>query len=157
MNKIKKNEIKTIIINKTANYKYFIEKKFYAGICFQGWEIKCIRKNKINITNSYVLCKNGEAYLFGIIFQPLISIAKNSNIDKNQKLLLKRKEIDNIYGFVKKKGYTVVLLSLFWKKFLVKAEIGIAKGKTEYDQRNLIKKREWQMNKEKIIKKNRYK
>lgn len=152
--KVKKNKSLSII-NKIAYHKYFIEKKFEAGICLQGWEVKSLRCHKVNITNSYVLLKNNEAYLFGVQFQPIATILKYSNIEKNQKLLLTKKELSSIHSLITKKGYTVVLLTLFWKNIWAKAEIGIAKGKKEYDHRYILKQKEWKINKERIIKKSK--
>lgn len=152
---IKKNINNTIAINKTAYHNYFIEKKINAGISLKGWEVKSLRLKKINITNGYILLKNNEAYIIGISFQPIITI-KNINIcQRNQKLLLNKKEIELIYGNISKKGYTIVLLSLFWQNAWAKAQIGIAKGKKNYDHRNEIKEKTWKIKKAMILKKSR--
>lgn len=151
---IKKNDSTLIALNKLAFHNYFIEKKINAGIVLQGWEVKSLRTKKVNITNGYILLKDYEAYIIGINIQPLITVFKNNDIiQKNQKLLLHKKELNLLYSSVKKKGYTIILLSLFWQKMWAKAQIAIAKGKKKYDDRQEMKKKEWQINQKRIIKK----
>lgn len=147
-----KKYMNNIISNKQVLYKYFVEKTFEAGICLKGWEVKSLRQKKINISNSYVILKNGSAYLFGVKFQPIITTFKHNCNEENQQLLLKKKELNTLYGFNKKKGYTIVLISLFWKKVWAKAKIGIAKGKKSYDHREEIKQKEWNLKKSRILK-----
>lgn len=140
--------------NRHAWHEYFIEQEFEAGLSLLGWEVKSLRARKVNISDSYVLFRDSEAYLFGATFQPL-PIAFSyvvCNSMRTRKLLLNKSELDSLYGFIVRKGYTVVVLSIYWKKAWVKVKIGLAKGKKEYDKRTYIKKREWQLDKERILK-----
>ncbi|SBT81914.1 SsrA-binding protein [secondary endosymbiont of Trabutina mannipara] len=138
--------------NKHIKHKFFIEKELEAGLSLQGWEVKSLRVNKFNINNSYVILKHGEAYLLGAIFQPInISFFDSMRI---RKLLLNKNELSLLFSKIKRTGYTVVPLSLYWKKSWVKIKIGIAKGKKEYDKRTDIKKREWNIDKARIRKYN---
>ncbi|CUX95828.1 SsrA-binding protein [Candidatus Mikella endobia] len=140
--------------NKNIKYKYFIEKELNAGLSLQGWEVKALRANKFNINNSYIILKNGEAYLFGAIFQPLIlsfSYIKNDKM-RIRKLLLNKHELKFLFNKVKHNNYTIIPLSIYWNKSWLKIKIGIAKGKKEHDKRLDIKKREWKLDKNRLIK-----
>ena len=97
----------------------------------EGWEVKSIRAGKMSITESYVIFKNNEAFLFGAHIQPLLTSSTHINPDniRTRKLLLNRREIDKLYGMVNQKGYAVVALSCYWKHGRVKCEIALAKGK----------------------------
>ncbi|AKZ66097.1 tmRNA-binding protein [Candidatus Palibaumannia cicadellinicola] len=131
MNKKYKSSLTTIEQNKHVSHEFFIEKKFEAGLSLQGWEVQALRARRVNISNSYVLLNNNEAFLFGATFQPLI--VASSNIvcypTRSRKLLLNRSELDFIFGQVNRKGYTIVPLSIYWKQHLAKLQIGVAKGK----------------------------
>ncbi|CRK85729.1 SsrA-binding protein [Candidatus Providencia siddallii] len=152
-----KKIIPFIAINKNIYYKYFIEDKFEAGLSLQGWEVKALRAGNVIINNSYVLFKNNEAYLFGANFKSLGITSSYVFPDpiRNRKLLLNQRELDFIYSKVHQKGYTVVVISMYWKYSFCKIEIGVAKGKKEYDKRIHIKDREWKLTKERIIKKHK--
>lgn len=152
---IKKTKFKSgfIIENKHIKYKYFIKQEFNAGIVLKGWEIKSFRKKKINIDNSYVVSIKGEIFLFGAFFQPL---SKSNlyffyNATRVRKLLLNKYEINLLINAIKFTGYTIVVLYIFLQKSFVKVRIGIAKGKNKIDKRVIIKKREWLINKNRII------
>lgn len=155
--KIKKyKDIKSIISNKKVFFNYSIEKKIDAGIVLKSWEVKSLRLKKVNIDNSYVFLKNGEAYLSGTYFEDLFFIPsiKDGSIRKNyQKLLLKKKEIEYLHEMKKKVGYTVIVISFFWKKNWIKVTIGVAKGKKIKDKRKDIKDKEWEIKKARILKK----
>lgn len=156
MNKKKSNKSSssTIALNKRARHDYFIEDEFEAGLSLQGWEVKSLRAGKANIGESYVLLRNGEAWLFGATITPLMMASTHTICDplRTRKLLLKQRELDNLYGRVNREGYTVVSLSLYWKHAWVKLKIGVAKGKKEYDKRANIKDREWKIDKSRIMK-----
>lgn len=138
--------------NKKAYYKYFIEQEFEAGLSLHGWEVKSLRAGKANISDSYVLLINGEAFLFGAYFQPLVA-ASNCDPMRTRKLLLKQRELYSLFGRVNRDGYTIVALSLYWKNAWVKLQLSVAKGKTKYDKRTVLKEREWQRNKAYLMKK----
>lgn len=144
----------TIALNKRARHEYFIEQEIEAGLELQGWEVKSLRAGKANITDSYVLLKKGEAWLFGATFTPLSVASSHVVCDpmRTRKLLLNQREINTLFGLINRDGYTVVALSLYWKNAWVKVKIGIAKGKKQHDKREDIKDREWQINKSRIMK-----
>lgn len=144
----------TIALNKRARHEYFIEEEFEAGLSLQGWEVKSLRAGKANISDSYILLRDGEAYLFGSTFQALIVASSHVVCDptRNRKLLLNKRELDSLYGRVNREGYTIVALSLYWKNAWVKLKIGVAKGKKEHDKRDDIKDREWKLDKARIMK-----
>ncbi|WWP00716.1 MAG: SsrA-binding protein SmpB [Candidatus Dasytiphilus stammeri] len=144
----------TITINKRAYHEYWIEDQFEAGLVLQGWEVKSVRSGKVNISDSYVVLQNDNAYLLGAIFQPLITVISKDLIcdsSRTRKLLLNQRELASMYGRVNRQGYTAIALSLYWKKIWCKVNIAIAKGKTQPDKRASIKNREWQINKARIL------
>ncbi|WWP01845.1 MAG: SsrA-binding protein SmpB [Candidatus Dasytiphilus stammeri] len=145
----------TITINKRAYHEYWIEDQFEAGLVLQGWEVKSVRSGKVNLSESYVLLKNDNAYLLGAIFQPLITVISKDLIcdsSRTRKLLLNQRELASMYGRVHRQGYTAIALSLYWKNIWCKVNIAIAKGKKQYDKRANIKNREWQVNKARLLK-----
>lgn len=144
----------TIARNKRARHDFFIEEEFEAGLSLQGWEVKSLRAGKANISDSYILLRDSEAYLFGSTFQPLGVASSHVICDptRSRKLLLKQRELDSLYGRVNREGYTIVALSLYWKNAWGKLQIGVAKGKKEHDKREDIKEREWKLAKSRIMK-----
>ncbi|MGV2935608.1 SsrA-binding protein SmpB [Providencia sp. AGC89] len=144
----------TIAMNKRARHEYSIEEEFEAGLSLQGWEVKSLRAGKANIGDSYVLLRDGEAYLFGANFTPLTVASSHIVCDptRSRKLLLNQRELDTLYGKVNREGYTVIALSLYWKNAWCKVKIGVARGKKAHDKRSDIKDREWQLDKARIMK-----
>ncbi|MEX9763827.1 SsrA-binding protein SmpB [Proteus mirabilis] len=144
----------TIALNKRARHEYFIEDEIEAGLSLQGWEVKSLRAGKANISDSYVIMRDGEAYLFGATITPLNVASTHVVCDptRTRKLLLKQRELANLYGQINRDGYTVVALSLYWKNAWCKIKIGIAKGKKDHDKRDTIKDREWKLDKTRIMK-----
>ncbi|KKA44362.1 MULTISPECIES: SsrA-binding protein SmpB [Salinivibrio] len=144
----------TIALNKKARFEYFIEDDFEAGLELQGWEVKALRAGKANISESYVLLKDGEAFLFGATITPLNVASTHVVADpqRTRKLLLKRRELDTLLGKVNRDGFTVVALSLYWKQSFAKLKIGLAKGKKLHDKRDTAKDRDWQRQKSRIMK-----
>ncbi|KTC65711.1 SsrA-binding protein (plasmid) [Legionella adelaidensis] len=145
----------TIATNKKARFEYFIEEEFEAGVVLEGWEVKSLRAGKINLSDSHVLIKKGEAWLLGAQIVPLPTASTHIHPDptRTRKLLLNRKEINKLIGSVERQGYTVIPLNLYWKKNKIKAKIALAKGKKEHDKRDTIKERDWQRDKARIMKK----
>lgn len=144
----------TIAMNKRARHEYSIEDEFEAGLSLQGWEVKSLRAGKANISDSYIMLRDGEAYLFGSTFQPL-SVASSHYVcdpTRSRKLLLKKRELDTLIGKANRDGYTIVALSMYWKNAWAKLKIGLAKGKREHDKRDDIKDREWKLDKARIMK-----
>lgn len=144
----------TIALNKRARHEYFIEDEIEAGLSLQGWEVKSLRAGKANISDSYVIMRDGEAYLFGATITPLNVASTHVVCDptRTRKLLLKQRELANLYGQINRNGYTVVALSLYWKNAWCKIKIGVAKGKKDHDKRDTIKDREWKLDKARIMK-----
>ncbi|HAD09085.1 MAG TPA: SsrA-binding protein [Porticoccaceae bacterium] len=151
--KKKKPGSNTIALNKRARHDYTIGERFEAGLALQGWEVKSLREGKVQLTDSYVLLKDHEAWLIGVNIQPLKTASTHFVTDpgRTRKLLLKRREIDKITAAVQQKGYTCVCTALYWKNHLVKCEVGLAKGKAEYDKRQSAKERDWQRQKQRIL------
>lgn len=144
----------TIALNKRARHDYFIEDEIEAGLELQGWEVKSMRAGKANISDSYVIFKNGEAYLFGAMIQPLSVASTHIVCDptRTRKLLLNKRELDSLFGKVNRDGFTIVALSLYWKNAWAKVKIGLAKGKKQHDKREDIKEKEWKRQKDRIMK-----
>lgn len=144
----------TIALNKKARHEYFLEEKYEAGISLQGWEIKSIRAGKVNIRDSYVIIKDGEAYLLGAEIQPLNQASSHvyCEPDRSRKLLLKRKELDKLIGASEREGYSIVATAMYWKACWVKVECYLAKGKKSHDKRDTVKERDWQRQKSRILK-----
>ena len=143
----------TIALNKKARHEYFIEERLEAGLALQGWEVKSLREGRIQLTESYILLKDGEAWQFGVHITPLLSASTHSRPDptRSRKLLLHRREIDRLIGAVERKGYTIVPLALYWKRGRAKLEIALAKGKQSHDKRASEKNRDWQREKQRIL------
>jgi len=150
----KKKSVATIAVNKKARHDYFIEKHFECGIVLEGWEVKSLRAGRAQITETYVFLKNGEAWVTGAHITPLNTASTHINPDptRTRKLLLNRKELDQMVGAVERKGYTLVALSLYWSKGRAKLEVGLAKGKKQHDKRASDKDRDWQRQKARILK-----
>ena len=143
---------KTIVLNKKVRRDYFVDERFEAGISLQGWEVKSLRAGKVEIIDSYILLKDGEAYLFGALIKPLSSSSTNiSEKQRNRKLLLHRVELNKIIGAVERKGFALVPTALYWKNGHVKLEIGVARGKKMHDKRETEKKRDWQRQKARLV------
>ncbi|URJ28232.1 SsrA-binding protein SmpB [Candidatus Blochmannia vicinus] len=146
--------LKKITQNKRAYYEYFIEKKIEAGIVLLGWEVKSARSNMVTIDNSYVSFDNREAYIYNSIFQTSITQLYNEvyNAVRIRKLLLKKNELLFLMETVKRRGYTIVVLDLYWRYSWIKINIGIAKGKKKYDKRDVIDAHKWKKEKVHILK-----
>ena len=140
--------------NKKARFDYFIEEDYEAGLSLEGWEVKSLRQGKVQINESYIILKNNEAWLFGATIQPLISTSSHNFADplRLRKLLMHRKEIDRLIGLIDQKGYTLVPLNMHWTKGKVKMSIGLAKGKKLHDKRATEKDRDWQRDKQRVMK-----
>jgi len=146
----------TIIVNKKARFDYFVEDEYEAGLVLQGWEIKSLRAGKINLSDAHVFVKNGEAWLIGAQINPLPTASTHIHPEPNRirKLLLNRRELDQLIGRVERQGYTLIPLNLYWKRNKIKMKIALGKGKKTHDKRDTIKDRDWQRDKARIMKKN---
>ncbi|MGB0712035.1 MAG: SsrA-binding protein SmpB [Gammaproteobacteria bacterium] len=144
----------TIAQNKKARHDYFIEDKFEAGLVLEGWEVKSLRAGRANISDAFVEIHRGEAYLNGLQVSPLLSASTHVRPQptRRRKLLLHRYQLDRLIGAVERKGYTLVALAMYWKKGFAKVEVGLARGKKQHDKRATIKERDWQRDKQRIVK-----
>lgn len=149
-----KNNDNTIARNKRASHEYHLEERFEAGVELQGWEVKSLRAGKANIADSYIFLKDGEAWLLNSTIHPLIAASSHVVCDpvRYRKLLLKRRELDNLTGKVERQGYSIIPISMYWKKAWVKISFALAKGKKDHDKRADVKDREWQVQKERMMK-----
>jgi SsrA-binding protein len=143
----------TIIRNKRALHEYFIEDNFEAGMVLEGWEVKSLRAKKAQLTDSYVLVKEGEAWLLGCNITPLNAASTHVIADptRSRKLLLHSKELARLFSSTQAKGYTCIATSLYWKGHLIKCKVALAKGKQEHDKRAVAKDREWNIEKQRIV------
>ncbi|MES2482462.1 MAG: SsrA-binding protein SmpB [Pseudomonadota bacterium] len=140
--------------NKKAVFNYAIEERYEAGMVLQGWEVKALRDGKVQLTDGYVVIKNGELFIIGCQINPLKTASTHVSPDavRTRKLLLHKDEIRRLIGKVEQKGYTLVPLNLHWKGGRVKCEIALAKGKGEHDKRHTIRDREGKREVERIMK-----
>ena len=140
--------------NKKAFHDYFIETKFEAGLVLEGWEVKSIRAGRTQLKESYVLLKDGEAWLLGAHISPLISASSHIDPDpiRTRKLLLNRREISKLQKAKDRQGYAIVPLDLHWSRDYIKATIAIAKGKKLHDKRHSAKEKDWQRQQERNFK-----
>jgi SsrA-binding protein len=143
----------SIARNKQAFHEYFIEERFEAGLSLQGWEVKSLRAGRTQLKESYVTLRGGEAFLFGCHISPLLSASTHVKPDptRSRRLLLHRTELNKLIGAVERKGYTLAPLALYWKRGRAKLEIGLAKGKKEFDKRATEKDRDWQRDKQRVL------
>ena len=140
--------------NKKAAFNYFFEEKHEAGVVLHGWEVKAVREGKVQLTDGYVVIRNGELFLIGCQIQPLKSASTHVTPEaaRTKKLLMHKEEIRRLTIKVEQKGYTLVPLNLHWKDGKVKCEIALAKGKAEHDKRDTIKDREGKREVERAMK-----
>ena len=150
----KSNGSSTIAVNKRARFEYHIEERIEAGIALEGWEVKALREGRVQFTDSYVLLKDNEAWLFGCRINPLPTVSTHVTPDpvRTRKLLLHRREIDRLVGAVDRRGYTVIPTAMYWSRGRAKVEIGMARGKQQHDKRKTQKDRDWERQKGRIMK-----
>ena len=143
----------SITVNKKAFHDYFVEEKFEAGIVLEGWEVKAIRAGRMNIKESYVVIRDGEVFIFGMHITPLAEASTHVHPDpiRTRKLLLHAKQISKLIGSVERAGYTLMPLDLHFQKGRIKLEIGLAKGKKQHDKREAEKDRDWNREKQRLM------
>jgi SsrA-binding protein len=144
----------TIATNKVARHEYFIEDTNEAGVVLEGWEVKSLREGKVQLKESYVFLKNGEAWLNNAHISPLSTVSTHitANPLRSRKLLLHVEELIRLAAAVERKGYTVVPLTMYWKNNRVKLEIGLGKGKQLHDKRAVSKEKDWNRDKQRMLK-----
>ena len=143
----------SIVQNKKAFHDFFIEEKYETGVVFEGWEVKSIRAGRVQLKEAYVTIRNSELYLIGCHISPLSTASTHILPDptRTRKLLLHAGEIKRLIGKVERAGYTLVPLDLHYKTGRIKLEIGLAKGKKQHDKRDNEKQREWERDKQRIM------
>jgi SsrA-binding protein len=152
--KNKKDEApRQIAINRRARFDYFIEDSYEAGLALEGWEVKSLRAGKAQITEAYVIIKNGEAWLLGAHITPLTQTSSHVRAEstRTRKLLLHSRQLAELIGKVERAGYTLIPLDLHWTRGRAKLAVGLAKGKKQHDKRADIKQRDWQREKERLL------
>src|SRR5512143_1071506 len=150
----KTDQPSSIAQNKKARFDYFIEERLEAGLALQGWEVKSMRAGKAQLTDAFVILREGEAWLLGSHVAPLNTASTHVIADPKRirKLLLNRREIDRLTGLVDRKGYTLVALELYWSKNRAKLAVGLARGKKQHDKRDTEKDRDWQRDRARAMK-----
>jgi SsrA-binding protein len=143
----------SIIDNRKAFHDYFIEEKYEAGLVLEGWEVKAIRAGRANIKEAYIVIRGEEIFILGMHVTPLASASTHVRPDptRTRKLLLHAGEIAKLIGKVERAGFTLVPLDLHYSKGRIKATIGLAKGKKQYDKREDEKKRDWEREKARLM------
>ena len=152
--KEKKSAPRSIALNRRARYEYQIEEDYEAGLVLEGWEVKALREGKGNLTESYVMLKEGEAFLFGARIEPLPTASTHSVPDpqRTRKLLLHRSQIDHLQGAVDRAGYTLVPLRLYFTRGKAKLRLALARGKKLHDKRATEKSRDWSRERQRLLK-----
>jgi len=143
----------SIVDNKKAYHDYFVEEKFEAGLALEGWEVKAIRAGRAQLKEAYVVVKGGEIVLLGAHVTPLASASTHVHPDptRTRKLLMHRDEISRLVGKVERAGYTLVPLNLHYSKGRIKLDVGLAKGKKQYDKRETERLRDWNREKQRLL------
>ena len=143
----------SIAENRRARFEYSIEEQFEAGMVLEGWEVKAIRAGQVQLTDGYVLIRDGELYLIGCRINALRSASTHvtPEADRTKKLLVHKEQMRRLIGKIEQKGFTLVPLNLHYKGGRVKAEIALAKGKAQHDKRETEKKKDWEREKGRLM------
>ena len=143
----------SIVENRKAFHYFFVEERYEAGIALAGWEVKAIRAGRAQLKEAYVVLKDGEVFLVGAHVSQLATASTHVQPDptRTRKLLLRAEEIRRLIGKVDRAGYALVPLDLHYSKGRIKLEIGLARGKKQYDKRATEKEREWNREKQRLL------
>jgi SsrA-binding protein len=143
----------SIVLNRKATHDYFIEERFEAGLVLEGWEVKAIRAARAQITEAYVIIQDNALWLFGSHISPLPTASTHVKADptRTRKLLMHAQEISRLIGKVEQRGYTLIPLDLHYKAGRIKLAIGLAKGKQQHDKRESERERDWQREKQRLM------
>ncbi len=144
----------SIIDNRKAFHDYFIDERFEAGLVLEGWEVKAIRAGRVQLKEGYIIVRDGELFLIGMHVSPLETASTHIHPDatRTRKLLLKKEEINKLIGKVEQRGFTLVPLNLHYKNGRIKLDFGLARGKKLFDKRDTERERDWQREKEQLMK-----
>jgi len=150
----KHSESNTIALNKKSRHDFILGERYEAGLALEGWEVKSLRAGRIQLRDSYVIIKDGEAWLLGALISPLPTASTHIQPDpqRTRKLLMHREELNKLIGAVERKGYTVVPTAMYWKRGRAKLEIALAKGKQAHDKRATERERDWSREKQRLMK-----
>ena len=150
----KQSESNTIALNKKSRHDFILGERYEAGLALEGWEVKSLRAGRIQLRDSYVIIKDGEAWLLGALITPLPTASTHIQPDpqRTRKLLMHREELNKLIGAVERKGYTVVPTAMYWKRGRAKLEIALAKGKQAHDKRATERERDWSREKQRLMK-----
>lgn len=153
--KKKKETDSTIILNRKARHDFALEDRLEAGIALEGWEVKSLRAGQVQVRDGYVLLKDDQAFIIGLLITPLPTASTHVQPEpqRTRRLLLHRHEIDRLRGAVERKGYALIPTAMYWKRGRAKLEIGLARGKKEHDKRRALKEREWERDKQRLLRK----
>ena len=143
----------SIVQNRKATHDYFVEERYEAGVALEGWEVKAVRAGRAQIAEAYVLVKDEALWLIGAHISPLPTASTHIHPDpvRTRKLLMHAEEIRRLIGKVERAGYTLVPLDLHYRKGRIKAEIALAKGKLQHDKRATEREREWNREKQRVL------
>jgi SsrA-binding protein len=144
-----------IVQNKKAQHDYFIEDRYEAGLVLEGWEVKSIRAGRVQINEAYVVIRGGELFLLNGHISPLPTASTHIKPDpaRTRKLLLNAEEIRKLIGKVERAGYALVPLDLHYSKGRIKLEIGLAKGKRQFEKRTTEEEKDWKRQQQRLLKK----
>ena len=143
----------SIVQNRKAFHDYFIEERYEAGLALEGWEVKAIRAGRAQLADAYVVIKGAELWLIGGHITPLATVSTHYTPDpvRTRKLLLRADEIRRLIGKVQQRGYALVPLDLHYSKGRIKLDVGLARGKLKHDKRATEREKQWQRDKQKLL------
>ena len=143
----------SIVENRKAFHDYFIEERYEAGLVLEGWEVKAIRGGRSSIQEAYVMVRGAEIFLIGANITPLPTASTHVTPDprRTRKLLLRAEEIKRLIGKVEQRGYTMIPINLHYTKGRIKLEVGLGRGKLQHDKRATQKEREWNREKQRLL------
>jgi len=143
----------SIVQNRKAFHDYFVEERYEAGLALEGWEVKAIRAGRVQIADAYVVVRNAALWLLGAHVSPLPTVSTHFTPDptRTRKLLMHAEEIKRLIGKVEQRGYTLIPLDMHYRKGRIKLEIALARGKLKHDKRASEREREWQRDKQRLL------
>jgi SsrA-binding protein len=144
--------------NRKARHDYFFEEQLEAGLSLQGWEAKSIRAHRVQLSDSYIVIRKGEAYLLNTLITALPTASTHfiPEPTRSRKLLLHKREVRRLIGLRERDGYTLIPVKLYWKNNHVKVLVAVAKGKKEYDKRATEKERDWKRHQGQIMRRHTF-
>lgn len=144
--------------NKKAHHDYFFEEQIEAGLSLQGWELKSLRAGRVQLVDSYIVIRKGEAYLLNTLITPLATACTYMlpEAARTRKLLLHKREISRLMSQRERQGYTLIPVKMYWKSNHVKLLLAVAKGKKEYDKRETQKNRDWQRHQSQLMRRHNF-